>query len=357
MTAILHDITWEVPATLLGIIVLLAAAARAARGIRARLALKPGHRLRNAIIAIGAALAPVFFADMFTTVVTLLGPSFHGWAWTVPTATEGSFIFVYLLDLYLLMQGKPMGWLRYGPYPFAAASLVLNIYSSLGSIPGMIGHGVVTVAFFLPILAGEAAVKSLSVSDEAVRLADEMKAARRYAIDLVRDQKGFLWRLRPSVPSLLRTRIVSGRLPAIVMTAVRQGAADHDASAWEAAIEKMVTDALTQHDRVAASVRQERKRIDRQDQRTDDRHDGSSDDRHDERPDDRHDEPKARQSPAAAAAAQRARVREILADEAGISLKEITERTGVSVATVTRVKREMKEEAAGHPKAPLTAVQ
>lgn len=259
MTAMLHAIPWEVPASLIGAAVLLHAARRVFRAIRDRQPATSRRGIRTAIITLGAALAPVFFADMFMTVVKLLGHSFHGWAWTVPAATEGSFIFLYLLDLYLLAEGKPMGWLRFAPYPFALASLVLNVYSSFGDPPGMLGHGVVTVAFFLPLLAGEAAVKSLSVSPEAVALADEMKAARQYAIDLVRDQRGFLWRLRPSVPSLLRTRIVSGRLPAAVASAVRQGAADGGASAWEAAVEKMVADALTQHARITASVaRQER---------------------------------------------------------------------------------------------------
>lgn len=358
MTGILHEIPWQVPACLASGAILLHAMRLVLRSLiaHARAAGRPGRRgFRTAIITFGAALAPVFFADMFKTVVDLLSPSFHGWAWTVPAATEGSFIFLYLLDLYLLSEGKPKGWLRFAPYPFALASLILNVYASFGDLPGMLGHGVVTIAFFLPILAGESAVKSLSVSDDAVRLAAEMKAARRYAIDLVRDQLGFFWRFRPSVPSLLRTRIISGRLPGTVARAVRDGAAADDATLWEPAVEKMVTTALTQRERLTEKVRQERTRIDRQQDRADDRQDRPADDRQQDRQDDRQKPPPPDRQTAAAAAAQRAKVRQLLTDDPAITLKAAMEKSGASESTVTRVKREMRD-AGEFPKPALTAV-
>ena len=125
------------------------------------------HRLALIITVTACALAPVFFAVMFESVVHLLGPSFW-WAWAVPVATEASFVILFMLDVLLEWCGKPMGWLRWAPYPFAAASLWLNVYSAKGDTAAMVGHGVVTVAFFLPLLAAKAAVRKLSVSDEDV---------------------------------------------------------------------------------------------------------------------------------------------------------------------------------------------
>ena len=129
------------------------------------------HRLAVVIIATACALAPVFFAVMYLSVTHLLKASFGGWAWSVPVATEASFVILFLLDVLLEWCGKPMGWLRWAPYPFAAASLWLNVYSAKGDTAAMVGHGVVTVAFFLPLLAAKAAVRKLSVSDEDVKAA------------------------------------------------------------------------------------------------------------------------------------------------------------------------------------------
>jgi hypothetical protein len=194
--------------------------------------------LRAVIIAAGALLAPLFFADMFLTVTSLVRPSFGWWAWTVPAATEGSFIVLYLLDLLLQWAGKPMGWLRAAPYPFAGASLLLNVYASRGSLPGMTGHGVVTVAFFLPLLAGEAAVRSLSRSEDDIVLAAALADARQHAIDLCRDRRGRLWRWQ--VPVLLRRQVLAGRLPDEVRTEVTVRAGAGRTSGWEAVVRTWV---------------------------------------------------------------------------------------------------------------------
>jgi hypothetical protein len=216
------------------------------------------------IVLLGTALAPVFFADMFKTVTATVGPSFGWLAWTVPAATEGCFAFLYLLDLYLLRKRKPMGWLRNAPYPFAVASLALNVWGSLGDIPGMVGHAAVTAAFFVPIIAAEHAARSLSADDAAVAVATETAAARQYAADIVRDQAGPLWRVSRKVPSLLRTRIRHARFPADVASAIRSAATGGDAAAWEKAVEKMVTESLTQRARMSAAVDHQVRQIRRQ---------------------------------------------------------------------------------------------
>jgi hypothetical protein len=338
MTALLHRIPWEAPATLAAAAILLAVLMRAVRAMRNRDRTPRSWMgtLRAAIVTLGALLAPVFFTDMFRTVTQLLGHSFHGVAWTVPAATEGSFIFLYGLDIYLLAAGKPMGWLRFAPYPFAAVSLVLNVYSSFGDVPGMLGHAVVTVAFFLPLLAGESAVKSLAVTDDAVALSHEMAAARQYAIDLARDQKGWRWRWR--VPSLLRSRILAGRMPSDVTDAVRQGASSGGAAKWEAAVEKMVTDALTQRARVTASVHRQERAIQRDAEATEGATADASPQRQETRPAGR--SPR-RQATASERDKARARAARLVAADPAIAAADLADKCGVSKRTAERWKREM----------------
>lgn len=118
-----------------------------------------GQRMLAGFIAILAiALTPVFFTVMYLAVTHLLAGSFGTWSWTVPIATEISFTLLFLLWVLLEWRDRAPGWLKFAPYPFAAASLWLNVYSSRGDLPGMVGHGVVTIAFFVPLLALKAAV-------------------------------------------------------------------------------------------------------------------------------------------------------------------------------------------------------
>lgn len=291
--------------------------------------LSPGQQMLAAVIVITAcALAPVFFSVMFSTVVHLLAPSFGWWAWAVPVATEASFVILFLLDVLLEWKGKPMGWLHWAPYPFAAASLWLNVYAAHGNTAAMVGHGVVTLAFFLPLLAAKAAVRRLSVSDEDVRRGGEARAARRYAMDLCRAQKGPLWRWR--IPSLLRTQVRHGRFPAAVAQAVADGAAFGGAAKWEAAVEKLVTDALTQGTRMAVTVKQQERQIERQAAASDD-------------------------APAAAAVTRqraprtrvsdrerkRRKVESLLRANPGMLRAEVAKQARVSESTVDRIKREM----------------
>jgi hypothetical protein len=285
------------------------------------------QKLAITIVILSCALAPVFFAVMFSTVTGLLAGSFGWWSWAVPVATEASFVILFLLDVLLEWKGKPMGWLRWAPYPFAAASLWLNIYAG-GGTAGMVGHGVVTLAFFLPLLAAKAAVRKLSVSDDAIALNAERTAARRYAMDLARAQKGMLWRWR--IPSLLRTQIVHGRFPAAVTEAVKAGASYGGAGKWEDAVTSLVTDALTQGARMAATVKLQERQIERQA--------AASDDAQNDRQRDRQ---KAPRKTVSTTARKRAKVQRILTASPALPLGDVARQAGVSESTVTRIKRDM----------------
>jgi Homeodomain-like domain len=246
----------------------------------------------------------------------------------VPVATEASFVILFLLDVLLEWKGKPMGWLRWAPYPFAAASLWLNVYAAHGDTPGMVGHGVVTVAFFLPLLAAKAAVRRLSASDQDVRAAAERSAARRYAMDLARAQKGILWRWR--VPSLLRTQIVRGRFPAAVICAVADGAQSGGAAKWEAVVERFVTDGLTQRVRMAVAVRRQERQIEASA--------GASPDAPASARPVRQPVPRGRVSDRER---KRLKVVKLLTDNPGMLRKVVAEKAGVSESTVDRIKSEM----------------
>ena len=98
--------------------------------------------------------------------------------------------------------------------------------------------------------------------------AAEMADARRYALDLLRDRKGRLWRFR--VPSLLKRQVL--RAAPRQSSPRRSGTARHMAarSKWETAVEEWVTSGLTQGVRMAATVERKKRQIERQADRQDD---------------------------------------------------------------------------------------
>lgn len=295
--------------------------------------LTDGQRwLRAAIVTGAVILSPAFFIVLYVTSTDVVRPAFGIWAWTVPVATEGCFLLLYGLDIFLQWCGKPMGWLRFTPYPFAAASLLLNVWAYRGDLPGMLGHAVLVVAFFLPVIAGEAAVRSMSVSDDEVRYTAELADARRYALDLVRDRKGRLWRWR--VPSLLKRQILRSRPPAVVASAVRDGASYGGAEKWETPVEEWVTDGLTQGVKVATAVTVRKRQIERQAAATDD----ATAERQDER------QP-VRQAKRQATASERDKARgkaaRKLKAEPAISAAELAAHCGVHKRTAERWKNEM----------------
>jgi Bacterial regulatory proteins, lacI family len=214
--------------------------------------------LRGLAITVGIALSPLFFLDMFRNVRDLLHASMGATSWITPAATEGSFLFLFLLDILLLLARKPQAWLRYAPYLFAVMSLALNIWGGHGNPLPMLGYAAVTLAFFAPVVAGEQAIRSMSVSDSEVRQAQEMKAAMRHAADLMRSRTG--WR-RWRAPSLLRIQIRHCRPPAAVVEAVAEGAAGKGAARWEEPVEEWVMKALTRNVRLAARMAAEERAI------------------------------------------------------------------------------------------------
>ena len=211
-----------------------------------------GQRMLAGFIAILAiALTPVFFTVMYLAVTHLLAGSFGMWSWTVPIATEISFTLLFLLWVLLVWRDRAPGWLRFAPYPFAAASLWLNVESAHGNLPGMVGHGVVTIAFFIPLLALKAAVSRLTVSDEERKRATATGDAIDHAKDILRAADPW-WRFR--APVLLRRQLRTRRLPAAVTKAIGEGVMFGDASRWERAVELWITRSLTLPEGVAAQL-------------------------------------------------------------------------------------------------------
>ena len=214
--------------------------------------LSGGQRALAVFIAsLAVALTPVFFTVMYLAVTHLLAGSFGTWSWTVPIATEISFTLLFLLWVLLEWRDRAPGWLKFAPYPFAAASLWLNVYSSRGDIPGMVGHGVVTVAFFVPLLALKAAVSRLTVSDEERKRAVAVDDAIAHARDILRAADPW-WRFR--APVLLRRQLRSRRLPAAVLESIGQGVMFGGASKWEPAVEAWVTRSLALPEGVSAQL-------------------------------------------------------------------------------------------------------
>jgi hypothetical protein len=209
--------------------------------------------LAAAVLTIAAGVTPVFFIVMFVTVNHLLGPSFDGWAWTVPVATEATFTLLFLWAVLMEWLRRPRRVLWLAPYPFALMSAFLNVWASHGSLAGMAGHLAVTLAFFTPVTFAKAGVRSLLVTDEeragVVTLAD----AKAHARDMLRSALGIWWHWK--APILLRRQLRSGRLPAKVMEAVGNGARYGGATVWEPAVEAWIAAAVTLPERTAEVLR------------------------------------------------------------------------------------------------------
>jgi hypothetical protein len=115
----------------------------------------------------------------------------------------------------------------------------------------------VTLAFFFTVIEGEEAIRKLAVADRDARVAEMMTDARRYAIDVVRDRKGRLWRWR--VPVLLRRDILTGRLCDEVRQAVELAVSVGRTSGWRQPVLEWVTRDLRLTDEAEAA--DERARI------------------------------------------------------------------------------------------------
>ena len=199
-----------------------------------------------------ASITPLFFAGMFVTVWDLLrGAGYGSWPWMVPLAGEGVFMVLFLSDLLLVLRRKPRGRLRFAPYLFAAGSLALNAMAGHGRAAATAGHVLVTLAFFAMVIEGEEVFRKLAVADRDARVAEMMADARRYAIDVVRDRRGYWWRLR--VPALLRRDIRTGRLSDEIRQAVELAVSVGRASGWRAPAMEWVTRELRLGDEAEAA--------------------------------------------------------------------------------------------------------
>ena len=212
----------------------------------------PQAALASLAALFAVAITPLFFASLFVTGWDLLQSAFYGaWPWIVPLATEGCFMVLFLLDVVTTLRRKPRGRLRFAPYLFAAGSLVLNFLAGHGHPAAITGHVMVTLAFFTTVIAGEDAVRKLAVTDRDARIAEMMADARRYAIDVVRDRRGRLWRWR--VPVLLRRDISSGRLCDEVRQAVEMAVSIGRSSGWRKPVLEWVAKELRLPDEAEAA--------------------------------------------------------------------------------------------------------
>jgi hypothetical protein len=297
--------------------------------------LSPKHSRRDKwdwllrlIVVLTALLVPLCFYELFHVTTTLLYPYIGHRAWIVPAAVEGGFTISFLLDLWLQHKGKPQAWLRWVPYGFAAASLLIQVWAAHGVIPAMVANTAVTAAFFLPLIASERAVKSLAITDDEVKEMRERGDAMRYARDLMRDRKGIWWRWR--VPSLLRVQILHARPPAAVLKAVQDGSRFGGAAAWEPAVETWVAGALTRGDKMAVTVERQKRTIAASAAASALPSEAAST------------VPQSKRQPARSRAVSgRLKAQRFLTEDPAMPLLEVARRAGVSKSTVERVKREL----------------
>jgi hypothetical protein len=91
-------------------------------------------------------------------------------------------------------------------------------------------------------------------------VAVELEEARLFARDLARAHFG-RWQWRRHAPSRLRSAISTGRLGDAVTAAATQAVKSRVTGGWEQAVRDMVTKAVTEGDKLAVSVRQEKRQI------------------------------------------------------------------------------------------------
>ena len=226
------------------------AAAAVTPARRAAGSLTLGQRILAGFAAtLGLGLAPMFFIVMFMTVNELLGPYFSGWAWTVPVATETTFVLLTVLAILFEWTRRPVPSLWKLPYLFAALSLFMNVWAYRDSPAGIAGHLAVTAAFFIPMGFAKTTVRKLIVTSAERARAASLADARAHAYDVLRAAFGVLWRYR--TPVLLRRQLKSGRLPAAVAAAVETC----DAATWEPVVQAWITAAVTLPSQVGKALR------------------------------------------------------------------------------------------------------
>ena len=293
----------------------------------------PQAVLAAACIVIGTGIAAFGFIDLYLTITHLIAPWWGSWAWTVILLGEGAALGAYLASLLALLRlvSVPRALAVFlGGYLalFAAGSLTLMLYAGRVSAPDLVSHAIVPVSFFGYLLLAKVLVRHLSAAPPTA-LDGARADARRYAMDLLRDRKGITWRWRPSVPSLLRRQVFSGRFPATVAAAVRESLREYG-EPWEPAVRSWVLGAegLNLTARAEADAQKAASAIaseapvavpvgtpaPRQ---------------------------PARQNGAPDRAKARAKAKRLLTDNPGMLLADVAARTGLSERTVSRIKADL----------------
>lgn len=156
-------------------------------------------------------------------------------------------------------------------------------------------------------------------------LAVVLEHARLHALDITRAHFGRrAW--RREAPSLLRSRLRSGRLGDGVTAAATLAAAGGDAGGWEDAVREMVAKAITDGDKLTADVRSARRSIEATAATPSGRQDGRQN---------------PRRKAATPAASKRARATAILTANPATPLAEVVRRSGVSERTAQRIKADL----------------
>lgn len=171
MTALLHAIPWELPATLAGAGLLLASLGRVGRAVRAAIAQRkpkasdwtPAQRfLAWTLVALGAGITVPAFAEIYLTVTHVIHPAFGAWSWTVPVSGEIAFTYLFINGVLLAMRRAPSGAFRSVLMAaIIAGSVILNVWAYLGSVPAVAGHLIIVAAFFGVLIAGKETVMTL----------------------------------------------------------------------------------------------------------------------------------------------------------------------------------------------------
>jgi hypothetical protein len=171
MTALLHRIPWEAPAALAAAAILLAVLMRALRPARKMLSgwrceasdwTRPQRFLAATLVVLGAGITVPAFAEIYLTVTHLVRPAFGAWSWTVPVSSEIAFTYLFLNGVLLAMRRAPAGAMRSVLMAaIISGSVALNIWAYLGSVPSVVGHLIIVIAFFGVLMAGKETLMTL----------------------------------------------------------------------------------------------------------------------------------------------------------------------------------------------------
>ena len=189
------------------------------------------------------------FVVIYRTVTGLVSPWFGAWSWIVPASAEGMYLCTHAARAWLELHYRPLRpplRVRLVLVGFSAACMAasywLNIASAHGNVNDAISHGAVVTAFFGTIIIGQILIRHLKITADERALMAAIGDARRYAVDMVAATAGRWWwaPFSRKVPSLLKRRLRSGRLPDAVREAIAAAARDGRTGGWEDAVKVWV---------------------------------------------------------------------------------------------------------------------